>query len=344
MEEMNLHFTGDFHAITTRAQPAVGDDRQPHLLGQRAGHRRAPHRLAPRDGHERPRAARHRGDRWAACRTASRARPGSTSPWPRKSWRSCACPTTSRTCEKRLGDIVVAYTPREEAGLCPRHQGRRRDDGAAEGRDAAEPRADAGEQPGLRAWRPVRQHRAWLQLGHRDQDRAEAGRVCGDRSRLRRRPWRREVLRHQVPQGRAEARGCGDRGHGARDEDERRRGEGRPWRRERRGREEGLPEPWPPHRQREELRRAGGGGDQPLLQRHRCRDCRREGLCRRAGRRGDPVQALGAGLGRDRGTGAQGGAAGGSRARRTSRRSTPTRCRCSRRSRPSPSASTTPTR
>ena len=42
------------------------------------------------------------------------------------------------------------------------------------------------------------------------------------------------------------------------------------------------------------LWRAGGGGDQPLLQRHRCRNCRGEGLCRRAGRRGDPVQALGA--------------------------------------------------
>ena len=36
MEEMNLHFTGDFHAIGSGQQPAGGDDRQPHLLGQRA--------------------------------------------------------------------------------------------------------------------------------------------------------------------------------------------------------------------------------------------------------------------------------------------------------------------
>jgi formate--tetrahydrofolate ligase len=56
MEDMNLHFTGDFHAITG-SQPAVGDDRQPHLLGQRTGHRPAPHRLAPGGGHERPCAA-----------------------------------------------------------------------------------------------------------------------------------------------------------------------------------------------------------------------------------------------------------------------------------------------
>ena len=68
-----------------------------------------------------------------------------------------------------------------------------------------------------------------------------------------------------------------------------------------------------------------------------------QGLCGRTGRRGDPVQALGAWVGGDRGTGAQGRAAGRS-GRRTSRRSIPTRCRCSRRSKPSPSASTTPTR
>ena len=33
MEDMNLHFTGDFHAITS-AHNLLGDDRQPHLLGQ----------------------------------------------------------------------------------------------------------------------------------------------------------------------------------------------------------------------------------------------------------------------------------------------------------------------
>ena len=64
------------------AQPAVGDARQPHLLGQRAGARRAPHRLAPRHGHERPRAARRSSTRWAAPPTAFRARTASTSRWP----------------------------------------------------------------------------------------------------------------------------------------------------------------------------------------------------------------------------------------------------------------------
>jgi hypothetical protein len=49
-----------------------------------------------------------------------------------------------------------------------------------------------------------------------------------DRSRFRRRPRCREVLRHQVPQGRPVARCRGDRRHRARDEDEWRRQEGRP--------------------------------------------------------------------------------------------------------------------
>ena len=71
MEEMNLHFTGDFHAITSAHNLLARDDREPHLLGQRAGHRHPPRCLAPRSGHERPRAARRCNVAWAACPTAS---------------------------------------------------------------------------------------------------------------------------------------------------------------------------------------------------------------------------------------------------------------------------------
>ena len=97
MEDINLHFTGDFHAIASRPQPAVGDDRQPHLLGQRAGHRRAPRHLAPRHRHERPGAARHHLVARRRRQRLSAPGPASTSPSPRRSWRSCAWRPTSTT-------------------------------------------------------------------------------------------------------------------------------------------------------------------------------------------------------------------------------------------------------
>ena len=148
MEDINLHFTGDFHAITTAHNLLVGADRQPHLLGQRARHRHPPRRLAARDGHERPGAARRSSPRSAASPTASRARPASTSPSPPRSWRSSASPRTSRTSSERLGNIIVGYTPRQDAGHAPRPQGRRRDDRAAQGR--------ACSRTWCRRWRTTR--------------------------------------------------------------------------------------------------------------------------------------------------------------------------------------------
>ena len=90
---------------------------------------------------------------------------------------------------------------RPQADPRARHQGARRDGGAAEGCARAEPRADAREQSRLHPRRPVREHRARLQLGDGDQDGAQARRLRRHRRRLRRRPRRREVRGHQVPQG-----------------------------------------------------------------------------------------------------------------------------------------------
>jgi hypothetical protein len=61
MEDINLHFTGDFSAIALAHNLLCRAARQPHPPWQCAGHRCAAHRLAPRDGHERPGAALHRG-------------------------------------------------------------------------------------------------------------------------------------------------------------------------------------------------------------------------------------------------------------------------------------------
>ncbi len=58
MEDMNLHFTGDFHAITS-AHNLLSAMIDNHIYwGNELEHRHAPHRLAPRARHERPGAAR----------------------------------------------------------------------------------------------------------------------------------------------------------------------------------------------------------------------------------------------------------------------------------------------
>ncbi len=115
---------------------------------------------------------------------------------------------------------------------------------------------------------------------------AEGRRLCGDRGRLRRGPGRREVLRHQVPQGGPVAqRGGAGRHHPGAEVPRRRRAQG-PRNRERRGRDQGHGQPAAPHREHPQVRRAAGGGDQPLHRRHR-RGSRRgdEGL-RGPGREG----------------------------------------------------------
>ncbi len=183
MEEMNLHFTGDFHAINQRAQPAVRDDRQPYLLGQQPRHRRAPHRVAPGDGHERP-----------ALRDIVVNLGGVANGFPRQTGFdiTVASEVMAILClskdledlQKRLGDIVVAYTREKKPVYCRDLKA----DGAMTVllKDAMQPNlvqtlennppsCTAGPSPTSRmaATRDRHHHRA------------EAGRVCGDRSRFR---------------------------------------------------------------------------------------------------------------------------------------------------------------
>ena len=149
------------------AQPARRDDRQPHLLGQRARHRPAARGVAARHGHERPRAAldrllaRRRRQRLPArgrLRHHGRVRGhGDLLPRPRPR-RPQDAPRQHR------GRLY----PRPQADPRVRHQGARRHDGAAQGGDRAQPGADARRHARLRPRRPVRQHRPRLQLGARD--------------------------------------------------------------------------------------------------------------------------------------------------------------------------------
>ena len=82
MDEINLHFTGDFHAITA-ANNLLAAMIDNHIYwGNALGHRPAPRHLAPRAGHERPRAAQHRQRPGRRRQRRRRARTASTSPSP----------------------------------------------------------------------------------------------------------------------------------------------------------------------------------------------------------------------------------------------------------------------
>ena len=166
MDDMNLHFTGDFHAITSAHNllSALIDNHIYWGNEQGIDTRRVVWRRVM-DMNDR------------ALREIIASLGGVANGYPREAGfditvasevMAILCLSNDlKDLEKRLGDIVVGLPPRQDAGVCPRPQGARRDGGAAQGRDAAEPGADAGKQSGLRAWRPVRQHRAWLQFGGR---------------------------------------------------------------------------------------------------------------------------------------------------------------------------------
>ena len=242
MEDINLHFTGDFGAIqlANNLLAALIDNHISHGNELGIDVRRIQWKRVL-DMNDR------------ALRDITVGLGGTANGYPRQDGfdivvasevMAIFCLSTSlEDLKKRLGNIVVGYTREQKPVNAQRPPGARRDDGAAEGRARAQPGADAGEQPGLRARRAVRQHRARLQLGARHPDRAQARRLRGHRSRLRRRPRRREVPRHQVPQDRAAAERGGDRRHHARAQV--------PRRRRREGSEQG------------ERRRAGEGPGQP---------------------------------------------------------------------------------
>jgi formate--tetrahydrofolate ligase len=97
MEDMNLHFTGDFHAITS-AHNLLSAMIDNHIYwGNELEIDEAPRRLAPRARHERPGAAPDHVTSLGGVANGFPRRPASTSPWPPRSWRSCALQATSRT-------------------------------------------------------------------------------------------------------------------------------------------------------------------------------------------------------------------------------------------------------
>ena len=69
--------------------------------------------------------------------------------------------------KERLGNIIVAYTRDRKPVRARDLKAHGADDRAAQGGARAQSGADAGRHARLHPRRPVRQHRAWLQLGAR---------------------------------------------------------------------------------------------------------------------------------------------------------------------------------
>ena len=113
MEDINLHFTGDFAAIALAHNLLVGAAGQPHPPRQCAGHRRPPHHLAARGRRQRPRAAR---------RTIGLGGPANGFPRQDRFDIVVASEVMAILClardfadlKQRLGDIVVGYTLRQQ--------------------------------------------------------------------------------------------------------------------------------------------------------------------------------------------------------------------------------------
>ena len=207
MEDINLHFTGDFHAIgaANNLLAAMLDN---HIYqGNALGIDTAAHHLAAVRGHERPA---------AALRGGRPRRPGQRRPargWIRHHGRFRG---HGGAVPRGLGGHGPQSAPgphRRRLHLCDGDpvtagdlQGGGRDDRASKRRPEAQPRADARGHARARARRPVRQHRARVQLRDGDAHRDAPRRLCRDGGRLRRGPRRGEIFGHQVPAGGAVAR------------------------------------------------------------------------------------------------------------------------------------------
>ena len=171
MDEINLHFTGDFHAITSAHNllSAMLDNHMHH--GNALGI--DPRRITwPRTIDMNDRALRSMIVSLGGI-NAGPVREERFVIVPGSEIMAILCLATDlQDLEARISRIVVGPHARAEAGDGGRAQGGGRHDAAAQGRDAAEPGADAGGWPGPGARRPLRQHRARLQLDRGDEARA----------------------------------------------------------------------------------------------------------------------------------------------------------------------------
>ncbi len=205
MEDLNLHFTGDIHAIGA-ANNLLAAMLEAHLAARQPDrHRPALDFLAAMPRHQRPRAPRRRRR-------------------PRRPRERLSAPGGLRHHGGLRGDGDRGRRPRPRRPASPpgrdhrrpdvrRRAGHRRaaagrgcDDRPAQGRAQAEPRPDPRGPARPRPLRAVCEHRARQQLARRRSRRAQARRRRRDRSRFRRGHGAGEIPQHRLSRGWAHAR------------------------------------------------------------------------------------------------------------------------------------------
>ena len=267
MEDINLHFTGDFHAITSAHNllSALIDN---HIYwGNKLGidSRRVTWKRVL-DMNDR------------ALRSIVNSMGGVSNGYPREDGFdiTVASEVMAILClsmdlkdlERRLGNIIIGYT-RDKAPVRAR-------DLKAEGamtvllRDALMPNLvqTLENNPAFIHGGPFANIAHGCNSVLATKTGAQTRRYRRYGSRLRRRPWRREILRHQVPQSRFGAGCSGPCRNDTSAEDARRCGQRRSQARKRRGGCQGLREPEAAHRKPEPVRRARGRSNQQIRHRH----------------------------------------------------------------------------
>jgi formate--tetrahydrofolate ligase len=165
MEDINLHFTGDFHAITS-ANNLLAAMIDNHIYWGNAL------------GIDQRRVAWRRvldmNDR--ALRSIVSSLGGVANGFPREDGFdiTVASEVMAIFCLASALQHHRSLYPRPQAGARRRPQGAWRHDRAAQGGAGSQSGADLGGNAGVRARRAVRQHRPWLQFGAGHDDRAEA--------------------------------------------------------------------------------------------------------------------------------------------------------------------------
>ena len=231
MEDINLHFTGDFHAIgaANNLLAALLDNhiQQGNVLGI------DPRKIVwKRAVDMNDRQLRHIIDGLGGKASGVPREDGFEITVASEVMAVLCLATGLADLKERLGKMVVAYTYDDKPVTA--HDLKAEGAMAALLKDAIKPNMVQTLEAHSRVHprRPVRKHRPRLQLhpGHRDRDAPE--RLYRHRSRLRRRPRRREVPRHQMPRRGLPPRRCRHRCDRPRAQVSRRRAQGRAQQRE----------------------------------------------------------------------------------------------------------------